>query len=364
MSFDVGDIVTLVGDPYYGFSKGTVMLVSERGQAYVRFLNADHRLDSWFKFSELQFISHSTGEIDAKRKVKSEDGTINIIPENQPRNIDRIQFGCYDIACWYYSPYYSEYIQDRHMYICDICALYFPTEELFCRHRHTKTTCRPPGVEIYRSGILSLFEVEGAKHKLFCQCISLLSKLFLNDIAVCYDVAMFNYYVLCEVKENGAHIVGFFSRDVNWMDNNILAAISVLPPFQQCGYGQFLITAAYQMSLRAGNIGSPEKPLSDLGQKAFLSYWKKAIIETIFEYGDKITCTEDFSTITAIHKSDIVRALRNMNLLNIDGTLNIEAMMQRRENGSTPTKPKILFDPNLLLWNPSALEEEEEEEDE
>ena len=38
------------------------------------------------------------------------------------------------------------------------------------------------------------------------------------------------------------------------------------------GYGKFLIAFAYELSRREGRIGTPERPLSDLGQVRWLCH--------------------------------------------------------------------------------------------
>ena len=57
-----------------------------------------------------------------------------------------------------------------------------------------------------------MFEVDGRDHKIYCQNLCLLAKLFLDHKTLYFDVEPFWFYVLTEVDRQGCHIVGYFSK--------------------------------------------------------------------------------------------------------------------------------------------------------
>jgi hypothetical protein len=48
--------------------------------------------------------------------------------------------------------------------------------------------------------------------------------------------------------------------------------------------GKLLISLAYNLSLFESKTGAPEKPLSDLGQVCFRSYWTRTLLETLVRH--------------------------------------------------------------------------------
>merc|ERR1712170_189590 len=84
----------------------------------------------------------------------------------------------------------------------------------------------------------------------------------------------------------GYHFVGYFSKNKEISDPHNLSCILVLPCYQKKGYGKFLINFSYEISVKDNQIGTPERPLSDLGKAAYLSYWAQRIIKWIQQLPD------------------------------------------------------------------------------
>lgn len=54
--------------------------------------------------------------------------------------------------------------------------------------------------------------MDGSVHKIYCQNLCLMAKLFLDHKTLFFDVGPFMFYVMCQVDRNGAHIIGYFSK--------------------------------------------------------------------------------------------------------------------------------------------------------
>eukprot|EP00954_Amorphochlora_amoebiformis_P027793 1387890-Amorphochlora_amoeboformis.AAC.1 len=144
-------------------------------------------------------------------------------------------------------------------------------------------------------------------------------------------------------------------------DNNNLACILTFPPYQRKGYGKFLIAFSYELSRFEGKIGSPEKPLSDLGRLSYRSYWTRVLLGVLGEHRRPLSVKE-ISQMTYIKDEDIVYTLESLKMLRywkgqkiISATPKLIEMHQQQLRGRS--KKILRLDSNKLRYVPLAERE-------
>eukprot|EP00656_Telonema_subtile_P045819 TRINITY_DN5207_c0_g1_i2.p1 TRINITY_DN5207_c0_g1~~TRINITY_DN5207_c0_g1_i2.p1 ORF type:complete len:465 (-),score=87.23 TRINITY_DN5207_c0_g1_i2:58-1452(-) len=380
---------------------------------YVHFINCDKRLDEWVcdenldlhsieettkMVASLNPLSPMSPDNKVTRQRKHVHDELTVAQQNvedlpatmrafelqheattKVRNLDQVTLGEYEIDVWYYSPYEEVMeLPTLQLWVCEYTLKPFYDSKAIERHKlkvdQGKVLRHPPGTEVYRydgatksSPQLCFWEVDGACHKIYCQYLCLLAKLFLDHKTLYWEVDPFLFYILTESDCHGGHrIVGYFSKEKNSPYDYNLACILTLPPFQRKGYGYLMISLSYELSKMEGRKGSPEKPLSDLGQVSYKAFWKSALLDILST--DKDTTLEQLSDITGFRMEDVIWTLQNLNLVRYyRGEYQLatsqKALEEAKGAQTEPTSPlalekkeRLVFMPERLRWVPPIPE--------
>lgn len=329
------------------------------GRVYVHFVDRDRRLDRWCAPSDL--VRASASDITASKRIaataadspaahvasaSSHRPFVNtranrrayeeINPTSEKdmgseaairmekareemtkvRNISAIVLGDYVIDAWYFSPFPLKHPVDT-LFMCGKCLKYLHTSRQFLVHCSKCDWIQPPGFRIYHDSLrnLSVYEVSAVVNPAYCQCLCLLGKLFLDHKTLFFDTSPFLFYVLTL----DGQLAGYFSKEhpIVRSDHN-LACILTLPHHQKKGVGRFLISLSYELTKREGKTAAPERPLSDLGQVSYRSYWSHAVLTFLNSKTEAITvAVKDIAEATAIQREDVQATLKHLNLVSI-----------------------------------------------
>lgn len=274
--------------------------------------------------------------------------------------LKKIEFGRFEMDTWYSSPYPEEYSRLPKLYICEFCLKYAKSVTILRRHMAKCIWRHPPGDEIYRKENISVFEVDGKKNKIYCQNLCLLAKLFLDHKTLYYDVEPFLFYIMTENDTTGCHIVGYFSKEKNSFLNYNVSCILTLPQYMRKGYGKMLIDFSYLLSKTEEKVGSPEKPLSDLGLISYRSYWKGVLLKYLSTFIGSEISIKDISQETAINPYDIVSTLQSMSMLKYwkgkHLVLKRQDLIDEYLAKEASKKNRKAIDPSCLKWTPPVVE--------
>ncbi|XP_039879224.1 histone acetyltransferase KAT7 [Simochromis diagramma] len=271
--------------------------------------------------------------------------------------IKTILFGRYELDTWYHSPYPEEYARLGRLYVCEFCLKYMKSQTILRRHMAKCVWKHPPGDEVYRKGSISVFEVDGKKNKIYCQNLCLLAKLFLDHKTLYYDVEPFLFYVMTEADNTGCHLVGYFSKEKNSFLNYNVSCILTMPQYMRQGFGKMLIDFSYLLSKVEEKVGSPERPLSDLGLISYRSYWKEVLLRYMYNFQGKEISIKEISQETAVNPVDIVSTLQSLQMLKY---WKGKHLVLKRQDLIDEWKTKEIkrgnsnktIDPSSLKWTP------------
>ncbi|KAF5328490.1 hypothetical protein D9611_014543 [Ephemerocybe angulata] len=164
------------------------------------------------------------------------------------------------------------------LYVCDRCFKYFSESVVWEVHQRGCDKEVPPGRKVYNRDPVKIWEIDGEKDKLYCQNLSLFGKLFIDAKTLFFDLDNFMFYVVTKYQGGRENVIGYFSKEKVSFDDYNLATIVTFPQDQKQGYGSLMIEFSYELSRLAGKVGTPERPLSDLGLRGYLAYWVSTLV--------------------------------------------------------------------------------------
>lgn len=202
----------------------------------------------------------------------------------------------------------------------------------------------------------------------------------------------FLFYIVCELDTRGFHPVGYYSKEKYSELGYNLACILTFPCHQRKGYGNFIIQFSYELSKKEEKVGSPEKPLSDLGLVSYRSYWTKELLRILKEYPEKEvsimeltrvracvhgsekdilyerwaltpgldTCVYEWvhTQLTSIKNEDIIATLQHLNMIKYFNGQYVfvvpEQMIEQQLSKVTKLGPQV--QPEKLHWAPLHLD--------
>lgn len=236
----------------------------------------------------------------------------------------------------------SQYWLDT-LYICEFCFKYTDMESKFTSHvAHCKYKSHAPGRIKYKSPSYCIRRVKGSKHRLFCQCLCLFTKLFLDNKSMYFKVDHYEFYIV--YRTGDFKPMAFFSKDMVSYHQNNLACILTFPPYQRLRLGSLLLEFSYKLSKHDNIISGPELPLSPFGLISYIKYWSKVIcwelVEGQLSNLERVTI-QAIADVTGIRVSDIIMTLKYLECL---GSANeIHLFILRRRLREIEQKSKQIF---------------------
>ncbi|KAL5241911.1 hypothetical protein ACI65C_009321 [Semiaphis heraclei] len=287
-------------------------------------------------------MNQSVSNLSSGNSVKISEETKapakNIATQDPNRCPAVIRFGYLKVPTWFSAQFPQEPDAEKLIF-CEYCLQYTQCKSVMESHMRKCNWTKPPGTEIYRNGSLSVYEVDGNIDKIYCDTLCRIGKLFLNDKTVEYGVEKFRFYIMTKNDGFGNHLVGYFSKKKQRQGNFNVSCIIVMPQYQRKGYGRLLIEfskrklheptnlssclnkyhvllifSGYLLSIVEKQPGTPETPLTVLGQKSYNSYWKSVILEYLAKYTscDPIHI-KDIIRTTGLMEQDIINTLNSLN---------------------------------------------------
>ncbi|KAI3899864.1 hypothetical protein MKW92_008880 [Papaver armeniacum] len=174
----------------------------------------------------------------------------DVTPEelSRVRTVDFIQLRRYEIKTWYPSPVMSEFNDCIKLHVCECCLAFTNSKTQLKTHKKECQGRDPPGHEIYIDGRLSVFQIDGAENKGYCDNLCHLGSMFL-DIGISSETIESSvFYVLVVRDDLGYDLIAYFSEVKQMMEPYGSSRFLCLPPHQRRGYATLLVRLGNDLS--------------------------------------------------------------------------------------------------------------------
>ncbi|NXF26767.1 KAT7 acetyltransferase, partial [Rhodinocichla rosea] len=261
--------------------------------------------------------------------------------------IKTIAFGRYELDTWYHSPYPEEYARLGRLYMCEFCLKYMKSQTILRRHM-VRAGARPAGEAAVGSGMAQ--SCWGG----CCGVKEWLSPA--GEAAVGSGNSSGLLGMLLNKNSEFPSLCSSFQEKNSFLNYNV-SCILTMPQYMRQGYGKMLIDFSYLLSKVEEKVGSPERPLSDLGLISYRSYWKEVLLRYLHNFQGKEISIKEISQETAVNPVDIVSTLQALQMLKywkgkhlvLKRQDLIDEWIAKEAKRSNSNKT---MDPSCLKWTP------------
>ncbi|CAI7865130.1 unnamed protein product, partial [Closterium sp. NIES-54] len=109
----------------------------------------------------------------------------------------------------------------------------------------------------------------------------------------------------------------------------------------------------YELSKKEGKVGTPERPLSDLGLLSYRGYWLRVLLRILKHHRGNLSIKE-LSDMTGIKTEDVISSLQSLHLIQYRRGQHVICADPKvlDRHLKAVGKPGLEVDVSKLIWTP------------